>query len=296
MTGYLKWVQAVLHVVLRERLPDQPLAIPKLAAEVGLPIDGLAESDRNKILLALDHALRDLAPHGLVLYDSGGQTIGYPPGAGRFRIEPLTSTWPELRSGYLESDDEAFLDALANLSEQPDSNPADVQEVDAQEVFAALGWKWDGHRAVAIYGHLKERFLVEGRMYGGPAIFARVTYAGLVRARDDTGSLLREAEDHLRARRLRAAGCMAAVELERRLKQLAGRPPKVSHKRDPSLEDYNQAAFEAQVIDQETWESISTLAVTRKRCVHVLDREPEADEVRLLVDGVERILRKYPLA
>ena len=84
------------------------------------------------------------------------------------------------------------------------------------------------------------------------------------------------------------------MELERRLKQLVMRPPKVSRRRDPSLEDYNQAAFGAGIIDQETWESVSTMAVIRKRCVHVLDREPEVDEVKLLLDGVERILRRYP--
>jgi hypothetical protein len=40
--------------------------------------------------------------------------------------------------------------------------------------------------------------------------------------------------------------------------------------------------------------STQALAVIRKRCVHVLDREPEPDEVRRLIDGVERILRRYP--
>jgi hypothetical protein len=84
------------------------------------------------------------------------------------------------------------------------------------------------------------------------------------------------------------------VELERRLKELVGGPPPVSRRRDPTLEDDNQAAYRAHVIDQETWVSISTLAVVRKRCVHVLDREPEHEEVRRLVDGVEVILRRYP--
>jgi len=149
---------------------------------------------------------------------------------------------------------------------------------------------------VAIYGHLKDCFIVEGRIYGGPAIFMRVTYAGLVRALDDAGALLREAEDQFQAHRLRAAGCIAAVELERRLKQLVGRPRNVSRRRDPSLEDYNKAAYDAGIIDQETWQSISTLAVIRKRCVHVLEREPASDEVRLLVEGTERVLRRYPAA
>jgi hypothetical protein len=60
------------------------------------------------------------------------------------------------------------------------------------------------------------------------------------------------------------------------------------------LTSHWRAALRKDLIDQETWSSIRSLAVIRKRCVHALDREPEADEVRLLLDGVERILRRYP--
>ena len=182
---YLDWVQVVLKVVLEDRPAHQPLTMGKLAEQVGLPLEGLADPDRNAVLLCLDHVLRDLAPHGLVLYSSEGHTVGYSPGARRFRVESLTSTWPEMRSGFLAPDDEVFLSALAGLSERPGLDRADVAEVNAEEVFSALGWEWDGSRAVAIFGHLKERFFVEGRMYGGPSVYARVTYAGLVRALDD---------------------------------------------------------------------------------------------------------------
>lgn len=293
MIRYIDWVQSVLDVVLVERPDYQPLTIWQLAEEVGLPINGRPDEERNPVILCLDHVLRDLAPHGFVLYKSGGQTIGYPPTARRYRVERLTTAWWELRSGFLVPEDEEFLVALARLSEQPGDDRADVTEVSAEDVFAALGWEWNGSKAVGIFGHLKELFFVEGRMYGGPSVFARVTYAGLVRSLDDTGAILREAEDHLHARRLRAAGCIASVELERRLKLIAPTPV-VSAKRDPGLEDYNQSAYKAGIIDQETWGQVSALAVIRKMCVHVLDREPEPDEVRRLFDGVERILRRYP--
>lgn len=293
MIGYVDWVQTVLRVTLRERPRHETLMVWQLAEELGLHVNGQPPEVANPIILGLDHVLRDLARHGLVKYESGGHDVGYPPAARRFRTEPLTSVWPELRSGFLDADDEAFLSALAALSEKPGKNRADVEEVDAQDVFGALGWDWDGSRAVAIFGNLKGRFFVEGRMYGGPSIYARVTYAGLVRALDDTGAILREAEDHFHAHRLRAAGCIAAVELERRLKAIAP-PPVVSGRRDPTLEDYNQSAFKAESIDQATWTLVTNLAVIRKRCVHVLDREPEAGEVRGLIDGVESILRRYP--
>lgn len=285
-------MRIVLDRCLVARPAHSPLTVSLLSAELGHPLDGLSDEQSKSIILSLDHALSDLAPHGFVTYKSGGHVIGFVPEARRFRTEPLTSTWTELRSGYLDPDDEAFLASLASMSEQPGADLADVTEIDARDVFTSLGWDWDGDRAEAIYRNLKGRFFIEGVLFGGPSIQARITYAGLVRALDEAGSLLREAEDHLRVGRLRAAGCVAAVELERRLKLIAPKPS-VS-RRDPGLEDYNQSAFKNGVIDQETWTLISRLSTIRKRCVHALDREPQQDEVRSLIDGVEDILRRYP--
>ena len=292
---YLDWAQEVVRTVVRDRPAYTLLTIPKLAAELGLPLEGLADAEQNEVSLAISRVISDLASHGFLVLSSGGHSIDHPAAARRFRLEPLSSTWHELRSGYLEAEDEAFLSALAGLSEQPGERLADVADVLLTEVFTALGWDWDLHRALAVYNHLRDGQFVEGRMYlDGEGNKVRITYAGLVRTLDDTGGLLREAEEHLQAHRLRAAGCIAAVELERRLKEIVGRPANVSRKRDPSLEDYNQTAFDAGLIDQETWRAISGLAAIRKRCVHVMDSEPEADEVGRLLAGVERILRRYP--
>jgi len=292
--SYIDFVQTVLRACLVERPRHAPLMVWQLAEELGFRVNGVPDEQRNQVILNLDHVLRDLEPYGLVEYNSGGHAVGYPLDAIRFRNESLTSVWSKLRAGFITPDDKDFLDALARLTEQPGEDRADVVEVDATEVFADLGWEWDADRAVTVFGHLKERGFAVGRMYGGPSIQLRVTYAGLVRAFDDTGAVLREAEDHLHRRQIRAAGCIAAVELERRLKAIAPTPV-VSSRRDPSLEDYNQSAYKAGVIDQATWTLITNLAVTRKLCVHVLDREPEHDEVRGLIDSVEGILRWYPL-
>ena len=294
MIGYLAWTQTVFRAALRERPLHEPATIEGLALEVGLPLAGLSMQEHNDRLMSLDRVLRDLGDLDLLDYESDGHAVGYRPDARRWRTEPLTSAWPKIAGIYLDPDEETFLGALTRLSEKPGVDRAHVQEVSAEDVFSALGWEWDGSRAFTIYGRLMQSRYVAGRVYGGPAIFARITYAGVVRATDDTAAVLREARDHLAAGRLRAAGCIAAVELERRLKGLVVEPPTVSSKRDPTLEDYNQAAFRTKVIDQETWGSVSNLAVIRKRCVHVLDREPETDEVRILIEGVERILRRYP--
>jgi hypothetical protein len=291
---YLDWAETVLRAALVDRPASEPLTLSKLADAVGLSYAGLPERDGNAVIMCLDHVLVDLARHGLVIYSSSNWTVGYPPAARRYRRESLARAWSELRSGYLSTDDEAFLSALAELSEQPGTDRADVNDVDAEDVFAALAWDWDGLRAEAIFRHLRDRHYIEGNMMAGPSIYLRVTYAGLVRAFDDAGNLLREAEDHLQVGRLRAAGCVAAVELERRLKLLVDGLQIEVRKRDPGIEDYNQAAYKARRIDQESWQSNTALAVIRKQCVHVLDREPKEDEVRRLIDGVERFLRRYP--
>lgn len=182
MIGYLDWAQAVLGVVLRERPAYTVLTMPGLAAELGLPLDDRSDTERDEVILALDHVLRDFVARGVVDYESEGFTIGYPPTARRFRVEPLTSLWPPIRAGYLEPEDEAFLAALAGLSEHPGIHQADVAEVPAKDVFAALGWDWYGPRAHAICGDLKEQGLVAGSEFPGYSIRVRVTYAGLVRA------------------------------------------------------------------------------------------------------------------
>jgi hypothetical protein len=121
---------------------------------------------------------------------------------------------------------------------------------------------------------------------------ARIRIAGVIRATDEVGQMLNESRLHIHNGHLRAAGCVAAVELERRMKALVPRPLTVK-RRDPSLEDYNQAAFDENIIDQETWTLVKNLAAIRKRCVHSLDRDPTNPEIADLIDCVDRMLRTY---
>ena len=182
MIGYLDWAQNVLRVVLRERPRTVPLTMGRLAAELGLPFDDRSDDQRDEVMLTLDRVLCDLVPIGVVAYESEGFTIEYPATARRFREESLASLWPPIRSGYLAAEDEAFLTALASLSEYPGMHHADVAEIAAEDVFATLGWEWDGPRAASVYRNLNEQGLLAGSMFPGYSIRARVTYAGLVRA------------------------------------------------------------------------------------------------------------------
>jgi hypothetical protein len=61
------------------------------------------------VIIGLDHVLSDPRAHGVVDYPPDGHYVGYSPRARQFRTEPLSATWPELRWGYMEADDEAFL-------------------------------------------------------------------------------------------------------------------------------------------------------------------------------------------
>lgn len=83
---YIEWVQTVLLAALEERPAYQPLMIHELAERFALPTD----ADGKPQLRGLDYALRDLAPHGFVIY-STGSAITYPPEARRYRNEPITS-------------------------------------------------------------------------------------------------------------------------------------------------------------------------------------------------------------
>lgn len=105
---------------------------------------------------------------------------------------------------------------------------------------------------------------------------------------------LAEARDHLAVGRPRAAGCVAGIELERRLKALclAGSVP-ITDKL-PSLADYNQALRKAKVYPQATWRKIDALLDLRNRCAHVLELEPTPAHALELVDGIEEVLRVLP--
>lgn len=89
---YLDWAQEVVRTVVRDRPAYTLLTVPKLAAELGLPLAGLPEAERNEVIRAIDHVVSDLASHGFLILSPGGHSVHYPAAARRFRVEPLSST------------------------------------------------------------------------------------------------------------------------------------------------------------------------------------------------------------
>ncbi|HEV2549734.1 MAG TPA: hypothetical protein VGU20_20630 [Stellaceae bacterium] len=89
----------------------------------------------------------------------------------------------------------------------------------------------------------------------------------------------------------RAAGVMAGVVLEKHLAEVCRSHSVPIKKKHASIGDFNDALKDATVLDVPTWRFIQRLGDLRNICGHNKDREPTADEVSELADGVEKITK-----
>jgi hypothetical protein len=241
---------------------------------------------------AIAYACEDLDQFGLV--DVKNQFIVRPvlPDARRYATHSLREMWPELRSGDLEPDDEEFLRGLAAVSLTEADDWAGPRRVITMEVFEHLGWDWDRGKSLNHLAVTDRYAFTKSIIPLGDQHTVRMRWAGAVRVGDEIGGSLGEARDHLAVGRARAAGCIAGVELERRLKTLCAETGAAVETKLPTLADYNRALFNHRVYRKHVWRGIDELADLRNLCAHVLDAEPTVDEARTLVDGVEAALRQ----
>jgi hypothetical protein len=265
--------------------------MPQLGTALGLEMGSWGDPEHRGVHIAISDAVNDLDDTGL-LASSGTYGVSATPEARRYRTHSLRELWPNLRAGHLEPDEEAYLAKLAELSEAEHEDWVEVRRMPSREVFAALGWDWDRTRSLRI-----TRVLQHGQFAHVQSTNdmdnPRLSFAGAVRASDEVGSALAEARDHLSVGRPRAAGCVAGVELERRLKDLCRDPAiKVTGKL-PTIADYNDALRKARVYPQATWRKIQHLADLRNRCAHVLDIEPTEADAQELVEGVDAVMRGF---
>jgi hypothetical protein len=295
---YDEFVEAVLQTVA-SRQQDRSRSFPywSLAEDLGLDA-GAWGNHADPIHAAKQYALVavcfDLESTGLI--HASQQDVVPSLKGRRFAHDPVSDIYPELRAGDLRADEETYLRELARQSHQPHEGWAEATYVESENVFTALGWNWDILRSSDLLRVAQQYLFAQSRIYAGGGHSARITWAGLIRVTDRPGQMLEEARAHLQRGHLRAAGVVAAVQLERRLFDLGVRPvPK--RKSDPGLDDYRQAARNRPdpIIDQETYELIGALMAIRKRCAHFIEREPTVEEATQLVDGIDGILRKYPL-
>jgi hypothetical protein len=90
---------------------------------------------------------------------------------------------------------------------------------------------------------------------------------------------------------LRAAGVVAGVVLEKHLSEVCDSHNIAIRKKNPTINDFNEALKAGDAIDIPTWRSIQHLGDLRNLCGHNKDREPTPDETAELLDGVTKIVK-----
>jgi hypothetical protein len=90
---------------------------------------------------------------------------------------------------------------------------------------------------------------------------------------------------------LRAAGTLAGVVLERHLGAVVQAHTVAVRSKNPTLAHFNDALKKAGVIDVPRWRMIQRLGDLRNLCAHATGRDPTAEEVGELIDGVDRIAK-----
>lgn len=87
----------------------------------------------------------------------------------------------------------------------------------------------------------------------------------------------------------RGAGAIAGVVLEKHLGQVCASHNVKVRKKNPTINDYNQLLKEAGVIEVKDLRFIQRLTDLRNICDHNKNVDPKKDEVKELIDGVDKI-------
>lgn len=288
---YTEWCERVLRGAMRREDDAYMFGMPQLGVEVGVKERATwADPVERDVDSAISAACDDLEQLGLI--ETNNWTSVKPTLASRpFRKQSLLGMWPQLAAGALDPDEEAFLREVVLLSEVEHDNYAEAVWVMTSQAFERLGWEWERTRSLRLIEVLDRHLFVAKRLTLGDAHNVRMRLAGVVRVIDDIGNSLLEARDHLAARRLRAAGCIAGVELERALKNLCLELQAEVRAKLPTLADYNDALKARKAYQQPTWRKVQHLADLRNKCAHVLTDEPTEAEVAELLEGVDSVLR-----
>lgn len=94
----------------------------------------------------------------------------------------------------------------------------------------------------------------------------------------------------LKVKHLRAAGAVAGVVLEHHLRKVC-EAHGLATKKTPSLSDYNDLLNNAEIVDLPNWRWLQRLTDIRNLSVHAKDREPTADEISELIEGVDKAIK-----
>jgi len=104
-------------------------------------------------------------------------------------------------------------------------------------------------------------------------------------------SELDAARNLLKNGHVRAAGAVAGVVLEGHLAEVCASHVVVIRKKDPHINDYNNALKDADVLDVAQWRRIQHLGDIRNLCDHKKQRDPKPEEVADLLDEVDKAIK-----
>ena len=289
---YADWCEVVLRAVLGRPDDAYMFGMPHLGVALGVkPSTTWGDKAERDVDAAIAAACDDLEQIRLIETKQDWASVMPTLDARPFRTGSLRGMWSSLAAGALDPDEEAFLREIVSLSEVEHDSWAAATWVMTSDAFDRLGWDWDRGRSLKLLAVLERHLFVAKRVTVGDVHNVRMCFAGAVRVMDEVGNVLLEARDHLAAGRLRAAGCIAGVELEWALKDLCAATHAEVHAKDPTIAHYNDALKAKKVYQQPTWRKIQHLADLRNKCAHVLDEEPTDEEVRELLDNVDVVLR-----
>jgi hypothetical protein len=90
---------------------------------------------------------------------------------------------------------------------------------------------------------------------------------------------------------LRGAGAIAGVVIEKHLAQVCVNHNVPIKKKEPTINDFNEALKKTGVIDVPVWRQIQRLGDIRNLCDHNRHRDPTKDEVIELIGGAEKLCK-----
>ena len=90
---------------------------------------------------------------------------------------------------------------------------------------------------------------------------------------------------------MRCAGAIAGVVLEGHLKQVCQNHNIATTKKKPTINDFNQPLKDNNVIDTAEWRRIQRLGDLRNKCDHPQEDEPTKEEVKELIEGVDKTIK-----
>lgn len=292
---YADWCEVVLRATIERPDNAYMFGMPHLGVAVGVKERTTwGDAAEREVDLAIAVACDDLEQIGLIETNQNWASVKPTLASRPYRKESLRGLWTQLAAGTLDPDEEAFLREIFSLSEAEHDAYAEARWLMTSEAFERLGWDWDRGRSLRLIEVLERHLFIAKRVALGDTHNVRVRLAGAVRVMDEIGNHLLEARDHLAAGRLRAAGCIAGVELERALKRLCAAKQAEVRPKLPTLADYNDALKAKKIYQQPTWRKIQHLTDLRNKCAHVLDEEPTEAEVRELLDDVDAVMRGLP--